>query len=198
MKHFDSKFPKDEFYNIDNQDISPKNNKHRNLETHFSNESLSEQIIHLIKILSHYNFSNINNSSQLNILKILLHNNGIMTQRELTLFLNIKPASVSELLEKLQQKKFILRTQNKLDHRVVDIHLTQEGYLYLQEIQEFNNESFEIDVLTEEEKLTLLNLLQKLENYYDSSRIGKFKRGHKKPQHKKAGPHRHGHHKKKF
>ena len=97
------------------------------------------------------------------ILRILTES-GTMTQRELTERLGIQPGSASEVIGKLEKAGLIARTASEADRRTADIRLTENGRTHAAEQAEHrldrNREMFAS--LTEEEKETLLALLEKL------------------------------------
>lgn len=95
---------------------------------------------------------------------ILLNNSGSLSQRELTELLDIKPGSMSEILTKLNNKGFIRRTPSESDRRTMIISLTEEGKKMAREAYEYRSER-RVEMfysLNEDEKATLLNLLEKI------------------------------------
>lgn len=101
--------------------------------------------------------------SQKRALIILLHT-GDITQRELTRRLGITPASVSELLTKLETDGMLVRTQSKTDRRLLILSLTEKGRAAAQKYtaarEQRQQEMFAC--LNEEEKAALLSALEKL------------------------------------
>ncbi len=87
-----------------------------------------------------------------------------MTQRDLTERLGIQPGSASELVGKLERAGLITRTPSQTDRRTADIRLTEAGAARREERQtrEQAARGALFAVLTEEEKQTLLELLEKL------------------------------------
>lgn len=101
--------------------------------------------------------------SQKRILMILKEHRNI-TQRELTEYLGIQPGSASEVIGKLEAAGLITRTPNGTDRRTVDLHLTEAGESAAGEAYEKRQQRHEkmFSCLSEEEKKTLLALLEKL------------------------------------
>jgi DNA-binding MarR family transcriptional regulator len=101
--------------------------------------------------------------SQQRILAILTER-GAMSQRDLTEVLDIRSASVSEILSKVEVNGFILRSKNEVDKRNVNITLTESGHAEAARIdahrREFVQQMF--SCLTAEEKTSLAALLEKL------------------------------------
>lgn len=106
--------------------------------------------------------------SQKRALMILLHT-GDITQRELTRRLGITPASVSELLTKLETDGMLVRTQSKTDRRLLILSLTEKGRAAAQKYtatrEQRQQEMFAC--LNEEEKAALLSALEKLNLDWD-------------------------------
>lgn len=101
--------------------------------------------------------------SQKRILMILRENRNL-TQRELTEHLGIQPGSASEVIGKLEAAGLILRTASQTDRRTADLCLTEAGKAAANEAharrKQRHREMF--SCLSEEEKQTLLGLLEKL------------------------------------
>ena len=95
---------------------------------------------------------------------IILHENGGMTQRELTERIGIQPGSASEVIKKLESAGLIQRQNSSSDRRTVDITLTPEGRIQAEEAaaqrKQRHQEMF--SCLSEEEKKSLLELSEKL------------------------------------
>lgn len=124
-------------------------------------------------------------SKILNILK----KEKILTQRELQERLEIRSASLSELLGKMEDKGLIARTPNEFDKRTVDVRLTDEGQKAVKKTEGgFLSASQELfSGLDEDEKDQLASILNKLLTSWklDENPTG-FHHSHRK--------HHHGHH----
>lgn len=107
-------------------------------------------------------------ASQKRILIILLEVNNI-TQRELTERLGIQPGSASEVLAKLESAGLITRTANEADHRTTNITLTADGkQLAMEAARQRSRRHVEMfSCLSEDEKTTLLALLEKINADWD-------------------------------
>ncbi len=95
---------------------------------------------------------------------IALMDSGSISQRELTEKLQIRPASMSEVLTKLYNKGFIERVPGESDKRTMIISLTEAGRNRARESLEFRTER-RVEMfngLDEEEKDSLLQLLEKI------------------------------------
>lgn len=97
------------------------------------------------------------------LLHILLTHDGC-SQRELAAMMHIRPASLTELIQKAESKGAIRRMPNTRDKRVSDVFLTEEGR---RQAQDHSNEGGEVtddifSVFTEEEQAQLTALLAKL------------------------------------
>ena len=90
---------------------------------------------------------------------------GDMTQRNLQEHMNIQQSSLSELAKKMEEQGFITRTPCPDDRRQVMISLTDVGRQMLAESEEHDlqqNITY-LQVLSEDEQQTLLDLLSKLD-----------------------------------
>jgi DNA-binding MarR family transcriptional regulator len=104
------------------------------------------------------------------LLKFIAENKGI-SQKELLETHHVKPASLSELLSKLEQKGYIARTINKQDKRLSDIQLTKKGE---EAVAQYHSVSeFYFSALTGEEQKQLLYLLEKVVKAFGVDHLGK-------------------------
>ena len=91
------------------------------------------------------------------------HPEGVW-QKDLAEEAHINPSSASELIGKLEKDGFLIRAIDEADKRAVLLTLTEKGKLRAQEIRAgrkaFADQTF--SNLTEEEKQTLSNILDKL------------------------------------
>lgn len=93
------------------------------------------------------------------ILTVISQNPGI-TQKEIGEILGIQPASVSELLMKLERKGLVLREKDENDRRSINVQLTKDGRTHLAEPEENSVDPFQ--ALSSKEQEKLCNLLEKL------------------------------------
>lgn len=95
---------------------------------------------------------------------MILSRHGFMAQSMLAEKLDIRSASMSELLGKMEQAGLVTRTQNESDKRAVWVELTDEGRAEAERAaaqrEEDNRNLFA--VLTDEEKSQLAVILDKL------------------------------------
>lgn len=89
----------------------------------------------------------------------LAHNPDV-TQKELAEGLGIMPASLSEVLMKLERKGYVARVKDENDRRFVRVRLTEEGEQALDAPQNKSDDPFAS--LSPEEQETLTHLLSKL------------------------------------
>lgn len=101
-------------------------------------------------------------ASQSRIL-IVLQEQGMMTQRDLTQHLQIQPGSASEILAKLEKRGLIEKEPLESDRRTARIFLTEEGSMMaaeaMQQRRELHKEMFAC--LSREKKARLFTLLEK-------------------------------------
>lgn len=117
--------------------------------------------------------------SQKRILMILKENRS-MTQRELTEYLGIRPGSASEVIGKLETAGLIFRTPSQTDRRTADICLTSAGEAAAEEAYEMRKQRHEkmFCCLSEEEKRTLLCLLEKINASWKNQYQRDERKGH--------------------
>ncbi|HEY5563528.1 MAG TPA: MarR family transcriptional regulator, partial [Clostridiaceae bacterium] len=138
------------------------------------NNSLSEKLLQQI-----YNFTNVthrqhhqgdSNARELNIgrgqghlLGILLAQDGI-TQKELSAQMQIRPASLGELVDKLELSGYVQRRVNENDKRVSNVFLKEEGRKLVNEVVKSRNSQVDklFSGLSEEEKIQLSAIMEKL------------------------------------
>ena len=84
-----------------------------------------------------------------------------VSQKDLGGYLRIKPGTLSELLNKLEEKELISREKDEEDRRFSNIVLTEKGREFL-EIKEEKKPKDKFKVLNKEEKENIKNLLSKL------------------------------------
>ena len=127
-----------------------------------SSQDIEKCIHQLVKIL----YGKKRNKGQLSQGKILkiLYNNGDMSQKEMQEKLDIQSGSMSELINKLENKKFIIRLKDNYDRRKVILHLTEEGRRDVERYrQEYQNQmTHYFYILDQDEKETLYEILIKL------------------------------------
>lgn len=101
--------------------------------------------------------------SQARLLRVLGHHGG-SSQKELAAFMRIRPASLSEVLTKLEQKNLLEKEQDPEDRRRNRYFLSQAGQNVAQDLQQERRDqggAF-FAPLTAEEKANLLVILEKL------------------------------------
>jgi len=103
--------------------------------------------------------------SQFRVLRELRFHGG-MTQRTLREHMNIQQSSLSELVMKMEEQGLLARTPCPTDRRQVLIAPTEEGLrqLAVSEEADLRQNITYLQVLTEAEQQTLLELLTKLDD----------------------------------
>ena len=107
--------------------------------------------------------------SQWNVLVTLYRGNG-ETVGEIARFLQTDVAAVSRLVDRLQEKELVQRSEDPASRRRVPIVLTERGHNLvpmLIDLADQNDESF-FHVLTAEKHAKLLSMLQQLDRHADS------------------------------
>ncbi len=112
-------------------------------------------------------FSSRNGSQQTEILRLI--NDGPLSQKDIQEQLGVQPATVSELISKLENKEFLIRERSESDRRVVMLTITDMGKKALEKrLRETPASKVEI-CLDEEEQQQLLALLEKLYAGFEKS-----------------------------
>lgn len=95
---------------------------------------------------------------------------GIVNQKNLAQALSIRPASVSEILTRMEQKGWILRRPSDKDKRVTLVSLTEEGRTQADQLRKdrARYHSNMLSGLTTDEKEQFSAALQKIKTYYIS------------------------------
>ncbi len=134
----------------------------------YSDDQYDELIIGLRDISHTMRFLYEGRGSQKRILIVLLEA-GTITQRELTARLGIKPGSASEVLAKLEDAGLISRTRSENDRRTVNVELTEAGRSAAVEAakQRQSRHMNMFACLSDDEKNTLLHLLEKINKDWD-------------------------------
>lgn len=120
------------------------------------------------------------------ILAVLSQQPG-MTQKELGEHLGIRPASVSELLMKLERKGLVLREKDEQDRRSIQVRLTEAGLASLAQPEDAPSDPFQ--ALSGEEQAQLQALLTKLLADWEQRYGPEPRRHHHKHHHEKENHH---------
>lgn len=107
--------------------------------------------------------------SQNRVLRELRYH-GDMTQKNMQEHIGIQQSSLSELLAKMEEQHLLQRTPCPADRRQVMVGITQEGRKLLEEIEkaDLQQNIVYLQVLTQQEQQTLLDLLTKLDDSWTS------------------------------
>lgn len=126
-------------------------------------DSVDGKLLAVLRALGHASKHMDGKGGQTRVLR-LLREEGEMTQRALTQALGIQPGSASEILAKLEQAGFILRTPSVRDRRTSDVALTEIGRRRADEAaaREAAHREKLFSTLTEEERTKLLSMLEGL------------------------------------
>lgn len=84
------------------------------------------------------------------------------TQRELSYLLDMRQQSLSELLTKLEEKGYIIRSKSADDGRVTEVHLTEAGAAAAPSPQQMEERADALDCLSADEQAQLEALTNKV------------------------------------
>lgn len=95
---------------------------------------------------------------------------GDVTQRQLREHMNLQQSSLSELVKKMEEQGLIQRSPCPSDRRQILIGLTDAGHdlLAKSEAADLQKNITYLQVLTEDEQQTLLDLLTKLDTHWSA------------------------------
>jgi DNA-binding MarR family transcriptional regulator len=98
------------------------------------------------------------------LLQVLAGFDGGVRQKALIEEMKVNPSSMSEMISKLEHDGYVKRTVDPEDKRATLISLTELGEARVAELSDERNERFSVlfAKLTEDEKVQLLTLLEKL------------------------------------
>ncbi|AWZ47943.1 MarR family transcriptional regulator [Clostridiaceae bacterium 14S0207] len=103
------------------------------------------------------------------ILFCLIHKDG-QSQKELADKIKVKPATMTVTLNRMEKNNLIYRKPDEKDQRTTRVHITEKGKRICNEVK-IIMEDLEKDCLkgfTEEEKISLCNLLHKIKDNLDT------------------------------
>lgn len=134
--------------------------------THWWGVDHDDELLGLLGKCGHFLYHRPDKSrGQTKILKILAVRNE-MTQRELQNDLKVRPASLSEILAKLEAHKMVVRSRDVGDKRKRTVRITETGRAAVRFQSDAEENVNLFDVLTEEEEVTLKRLLEKLVRHW--------------------------------
>lgn len=109
---------------------------------------------------------------QLLILREINAANGI-TASKVAQNINLSPATVSNVIERLEHRHFIHRHRSEQDKRRVSLYLTEQGLSLLEKAPQPLQEDFieKFQALDEWEQSLLLSSMQRIANMMDAERL---------------------------
>lgn len=164
-------------------------------------EKLYSLLIHCSHALSRgHHPHNGMHPGQWRILSILAAN-GAMTQKDLLDVVQIRAASLSELLSKLEAKGFVTRIKDEDDKRSISIEVTELGKKAINENESYQQETVSelFSLLTVSEQEQLVELLEKLvrswhDKYHGGGYGMHYENGRGCHHQDERHCHHHGHH----
>ena len=108
---------------------------------------------------------------QVRLLNTIAQNDGF-SQKELTEILDVRAATLSELLDKLERSNLIRRTKDEVDKRKMRVFLTPDGLEFLKKFKNQNDFSEQVfESLSSEEKYSFYNTIKKLCTHFEAQAI---------------------------
>ena len=102
--------------------------------------------------------------AQLQALELLV-SNGPMLMRKISDAMSVTPANVTGIVDRLEEKKLVLRTSGEGDRRATIIEITPEGKALYEKVGKKKGEMVKksLATFTKDEKITLIRLLEKFQ-----------------------------------
>jgi MarR family transcriptional regulator, organic hydroperoxide resistance regulator len=104
------------------------------------------------------------------ILSAMYDNDGKMTMNGIAKFIGKRKSTVTDMVKKLEKLGYISRQKSKIDARVIEVTLTEKGWVFKDTFKKISAELLEKTYagFTEEEKEVLMGLLLKIrKNFKD-------------------------------
>ena len=100
----------------------------------------------------------------------LLSQSGELTMGQISQMLDLTPRAITGLMVGLEEKKFILRSKDKIDHRITWVKLSAEGKTFLKVARPDASAKFGslFDVLSKKEQIDLVRIIEKLTDHMKS------------------------------
>ena len=138
------------------------------MNTDNNESSKADQLRHLLHKCNKYVFYHVGpGARQIKALSIL--KGGPMSQKDLQEQLGVQPASVSELISKLEGRGLVERNRSDSDRRVVVLSLTADGMKHAAEAVETVSSDELFACLDENEQDQLIALLEKLDRSFSAN-----------------------------
>lgn len=159
---------------------------------HYQEADIPKKLIINLRDINHVMRSLYEGKGSQKRILIVLMEVGNITQRELTERLGIQPGSVSEVIAKLEDAGNIVRVPSESDRRTMDIALTEQGRILAETLLAQREKRHEemFSCLSEEEKSSLLTLLEKINEDWET----RYQETGKEHKHGDGYHKGHGHH----
>lgn len=109
-------------------------------------------------------------SRSMRLLDIIASQEGV-TPGDLAKTIDVRPPTLTEMLNRLENENLIDKSKDKSDQRIVRLSVTKEGQTRLGEVKKDKNERYE-DILTNEEYGKFIELCLKLRNGLEEKYCG--------------------------
>jgi len=140
----------------------------------------TEQLIETIFNLKRLIFSQLQKTTQISAEKMIqfealsfIHSKEKTQMKDLARLFGITPPSITCFINKLEDQNLLSRKHEKQDRRNVYLELTKSGKKFLKTIQKkMENKMIGfLSPLNEKDKKDLINIYQKLFNYYETNKL---------------------------
>jgi DNA-binding MarR family transcriptional regulator len=128
------------------------------------------------------------------LIRVIAANSGA-SSRELAEIMDIRPSSLTELLNRLEERGIIIRTRDEKDLRVMRVSISEFGLLEMKRHEEEKRQSFDdlAECLNQEEQKTFCELCDRLASHAEKVNHEYQAQGAPHDHHHAADEH-HGYH----
>ncbi|MFA6845493.1 MAG: MarR family transcriptional regulator [Sphaerochaetaceae bacterium] len=125
----------------------------------------------------------------------MLYVKSPLSQQQLLEVCGIRPASLSELLNKMEASGYIIRTKDENDRRSANVSLTEKGRKQAEAWQNDQEENHDdsFSALTQSEQADFCTLLDKLVSAWESEDIGGYNYRYEERMNRFNGRHHRSH-----
>lgn len=131
-------------------------------------QALSQEMFHLLHTMKRTSMAKMKSQHGLHhgqghLLGVLMNEDNL-PQRELATRLNIRPASLTDLVEKMEREQLVSRERDKADRRIVRVVITDKGRALVQQNIKTRREVEEtmFGVLSADEVATMTRVFHKM------------------------------------
>lgn len=146
--------------------------------------SIEDALTRLVRMLRRSAFREPRRTNRYNHLLSLINAHNGVSARELAELMDIRPSSLTEMLNRMEEDGLVRRYRDEDDQRIVSVRIEKRGTEQLEESRSRKADTF-ADILNADEVVRLVELCEKLSDGLESRALSGEREDH---------PHHHGHH----